>query len=385
MAIQHLEPVYKKQPNDTEVRNMLSKAYHARGQSEADHANFDKAKQDYRKAYEVHNTKEYREAANAKLETVKISGDVRDDEGKPISHAEIRTHGRKVEEGTDEDGNFAVDVQSLSPGSVPVSISAEDHGPYSENIIIEIESGKYEYTLSAVLMRGGPMVLIPAGEFQMGSDDGSNNERPIHTVYLDAFYMDVHEVTNAQYKAFMDTTKHPAPRYLNDSNFNAPNQPVVGVSWYDAATYCQWAGKRLPTEAEWEKAARGGLVGARYPWGDEEPEQARVSYNPNAANPALVGSYPPNGYGLYDMAGNVWEWCLDEYQADFYAKSAKENPFPEGDIDSVINNFTSITVGRVLRGGSWVNDNLRVAARHRFNPSFTFNFVGFRCARALNP
>lgn len=224
---------------------------------------------------------------------------------------------------------------------------------------------------------GAPMVLIPAGEFQMGSDDGDSDEKPVHTVYLDAFYMDVYEVTNAQYKKFMDATGHKAPEYWDDSRFNDPKQPVVGVSWYDAKAYADWAGKRLPTEAEWEKAARGGLIGKKYPWGN--------GIGPNAANyrgvsrdsrdvwkyTAPVGKFPPNDYGLYDMAGNVWEWCADWYDKSYYARSPRRNP-------------TGPNSGsrRVLRGGSWDTSNdylLRVAGRSYDGPSYPLDYYGFRC------
>ncbi|MBI1925207.1 formylglycine-generating enzyme family protein [Candidatus Poribacteria bacterium] len=148
---------------------------------------------------------------------------------------------------------------------------------------------------------GAPMVLIPAGEFQMGSVDGNNNEKPVHTVYLEAFYMDVYEVTNAQYKKFMDATGHPAPRYWNDSKYNAPDQPVVRVSWYDAAAYCVWAGKRLPTEAEWEKAARGGLVGKKYPWGDSIDYSKANYYGNNIGRPTPLANIRPT-----DMGCTIW-------------------------------------------------------------------------------
>ncbi|MBI1930330.1 SUMF1/EgtB/PvdO family nonheme iron enzyme [Candidatus Poribacteria bacterium] len=168
---------------------------------------------------------------------------------------------------------------------------------------------------------------------------------------MDLSLLDVYEVTNAQYRKFVQATGHPEPKEYGivngvvtdsfepwkDSRFNAPNQPVVCVSWYDAAAYCQWAGKRLPTEAEWEKAARGGLVGNRYPWGDEAPDGIQCNFadkntdfswsDKNADDgyqyAAPVGKYAPNGYGTYDMAGNVWEWCMDEYDSGFYAKSPK--------------------------------------------------------------
>lgn len=181
------------------------------------------------------------------------------------------------------------------------------------------------------------MVLIPAGEFLMGSDDvdASGNEGPVHTVYVDAFYIDKYEVTNAQYKQFIDANpqwqKDRIDRTLHDGTYLAlwngndyppkrASHPVVYVSWYAAIAYAEWAGKRLPTEAEWEKAARGGLTGKKYPWGDDL-DSSKANYNHNAKDITPVGSYPPNGYGLYDMAGNVWEWCLDAYSDDFYARS----------------------------------------------------------------
>jgi formylglycine-generating enzyme required for sulfatase activity len=228
---------------------------------------------------------------------------------------------------------------------------------------------------------GARMRLIPAGEFQMGDPfgEGDSDERPVHTVYLDAFYIDVYEVTNAMYKKFMDETGHSAPGYWNDARFNQPNQPVVGVTWYDAAAYCQWAGKRLPTEAEWEKAARGGLVGKRYPWGDSI-DNSKANYNNKVGQTTPVGAYPPNGYGLYDMAGNVWEWCLDKYKPGFYAKSPKKNP-AAGQIGGLVKNFRRIKTSRVLRGGSWYNypSLMRVANRSMFYPDGGYNNNGFRC------
>ncbi len=161
------------------------------------------------------------------------------------------------------------------------------------------------------------MVLIPASEFQMGNrwedaDENPNREKgyfkdeqPVHTVYVDAFYMDVYEVTNAQYQKFVEASGHRKPAEFYDKpRFN---HPVVGISWKSARDYCEWAEKRLPTEAEWEKAVRGGLEGKRYPWGDSiNPERANYGHNVRQATP--VGSYPPeNSYGLYDMMGNVGE------------------------------------------------------------------------------
>ncbi|MDE0043007.1 MAG: SUMF1/EgtB/PvdO family nonheme iron enzyme [Candidatus Poribacteria bacterium] len=174
--------------------------------------------------------------------------------------------------------------------------------------------------LQNVGVDGGLMALVPPGEFLMGAIDDDDmgytksfrEEKPQHVVYLDAFHIDVYQVTNAQYRKFVDATGHPSPNPWNDSNFNAPNQPVVGVSWFDAVAYAKWAGKRLPTEAEWEKAARGGLVNKRYPWGNEPPDGTQCNFkdrdvdtdilyderiNDGYRYTAPVGSYPPNGYG----------------------------------------------------------------------------------------
>jgi formylglycine-generating enzyme required for sulfatase activity len=244
------------------------------------------------------------------------------------------------------------------------------------------------------------MVLISAGEFLMGSPDGEgfSDEHPRHRVHVDAFYIDKYEVTNAQYREFVEATGHREPKGYNwrtgeyrfepwkDSEFNAPNQPVVCVSWHDAMAYARWAGKRLPTEAEWEKAARGGLRGKKYPLGDnisrDHANYRGTGGRDEWSRTAPVGSFPPNGYGLYDMAGNMWEWCLDEYDLGFYAKSPRRNPFAGGDMLSVTHNITNVKAARVLRGGSWSLDglNLRVALRYRVDPAGTDAFIGFRCA-----
>ena len=234
---------------------------------------------------------------------------------------------------------------------------------------------------------GAEMVLIPAGEFQMGSNDGEGDEKPAHTVYLNAFYIDVYPVTNAQYRKFIEATKYPEPQYWNDKEFNQPNQPVVGVSWYDAMAYAEWAGKRLPTEAEWEKAARGGLVGKKYPWGDEVPDDKRANFYPSHVRKTTpVGSYLPNGYGLYDMAGNVREWCLDEYQRAFYKRSPKNNPLAGGNLSELLANYKK--TARVLRGGSWVDNSygIRVACRGRTRyPGDRDGNRGFRCSSRRFP
>lgn len=252
------------------------------------------------------------------------------------------------------------------------------------------------------------MVLIPAGEFQIGSNDGDDDEKPVHTIYVDAFYMDKYEVTNAQYKAFVDANpewqkdhiseKYRDSLYLFDWNANSypegkGNYPVVNVSWYGAMAYAQWAGKRLPTEAEWEKAARGGLAGKRYPWGDSI-DLSKANYGQNVGEITPVGSYPANGYGLFDMGGNTAEWCLDAYDSDFYESFPRRNPFSGGNVTEVASNFTDVVYNsenfetwRVFRGGAWSTDSwsVQVARRGHYPPSGTYPSLGFRCVKDVKP
>ena len=247
------------------------------------------------------------------------------------------------------------------------------------------------------------IVLIPAGEFRMGSNDndGEDDEKPIHIVYVDAFYMDKYEVTNAQYKAFVDTNpewrKDRIPRAYHDGDYlthwnrnNYPvgkgNHPVTHVSWYAAMAYAQWSGKRLPTEAEWEKAARGGLLGQKYPWGNLI-DSRKANYDMSISDTAPVGQYAPNTYGLYDMVGNVWEWCLDEYRRDFYVRSPHRNPVSGGNISNIISNFINVKSSRVLRGGSWyyAAPVVRCPNRYVLMLTSTKNDLGFRCVRSTKP
>ena len=245
------------------------------------------------------------------------------------------------------------------------------------------------------------MVLIPAGDFQMGNNDGNFDEKPVHTVYLDAFYMDAYEVTNAQYKDFVDANPHwgkdDIPSRYHDGNYlkhwgrnsyGSGNEPVVYVNWYAAMAYAQWAGKRLPTEAEWEKAARGGLVAKKYPWGDSI-NLSKANYGHDVGDTTPVGRYEPNKYGLFDMAGNVWEWCLDEYQGNYYKISPRRNPIAgEASITQIISNFRNDKDPRVMRGGGWDSSKRstpRVADRGSFKPASTKNSSGFRCAKSVSP
>ena len=252
------------------------------------------------------------------------------------------------------------------------------------------------------------MVLIPAGSFEMGSEDeeARPDEQPVHTVHLDAFYMDAHEVTNAQFKAFVNANPAWGKDNIEDRFHNKhylyhwtgtdypagrADHPVIWVSWYAAMAYAEWAGKRLPTEAEWEYAARGGLAGKKYPWGDTITLVDANSAESGIGDTTLVGQYAANGYGLYDVAGNVWEWCLDAGDWGFYAASHdSRNPIAGGEtVQWLRDNFTTLPIfpPRVFRGGSWGDaaQYLYVANRGGFAPTATSAGIGFRCVKDITP
>ena len=217
------------------------------------------------------------------------------------------------------------------------------------------------------------MILIPADSFTMGSESGNRDEQPTHAVFLDAFSIDQFEVTNAQYWEFLEATRRRPPKYWGDPRFNRPDQPVVGVTWMDARDYCRWAEKRLPTEAEWEKAARG-TDGRRFPWGTEPPNGFRANFRNETGHPVEVGSYEDglSFYGVHDMAGNISEWVRDWYDRAYYSVSPDENP-----------RGPSKGSFRVIRGGSWrdFGANLRSSIRRSFNPMAGRDDLGVRCAR----
>jgi formylglycine-generating enzyme required for sulfatase activity len=207
---------------------------------------------------------------------------------------------------------------------------------------------------------GAKMRLVPAGEFIFGSNDGDADEKPERRVTLEAFYMDKFEVSTKLYAAFMQATGRAAPERWNEvSQVSDGDRPVIGVTWHDADAYCRWAGKRLPTEQEWEKAARG-TDGRKYPWGNEEPTSRHALFNTRwngYGTLATVESYEAgkSPYGLYHMAGNVWEWTSSDYDGST----------------------------KVTRGGSRLTHAgvVRSAYRVRFNPSGWSSFLGFRCAQ----
>ena len=221
------------------------------------------------------------------------------------------------------------------------------------------------------------MVQIRPGDFFMGSDLGKSNEGPRHSVWVDAFAIAQYPVCRSDYSVFLQCTGRSPPPYWDDPKFLEPSQPVVAPNWYDARDYCSWLGAitgqpyRLPTEAEREKAARGGYVGRAYPWGDDLP-QDHAGGRDAPVDP--VGSEGPNGYGLYDMAAGVHEWCADFYSATYYRDSPDRNPTgpPQGE-------------RRVARGGSWRHAVrfARCAARSSLAPDKCFSDFGFRCAMSV--
>jgi formylglycine-generating enzyme len=220
-------------------------------------------------------------------------------------------------------------------------------------------------------------ILIPEGWFWMGSENRYKWESPRHRVWVDAFEIGPTSVTRRDYAAFLSDTGHAEPTGWREPFFSEPNQPVVGVNWFAAISYCEWLSKlhektyRLPTEAEWEKACRGGLENAEYAWGDEPP--SAIEYFGGEWNaPRRAGGIRANGYGLFNIGDNVHEWCSDWYAEDYYASSPERNPVgPE--------NGTR----RVSRGGSWRHQIKASRAAHRSSlpPNYAYTDYGLRLVR----
>ena len=221
------------------------------------------------------------------------------------------------------------------------------------------------------------MIAIPAGWFWMGSDAGQDAERPVHRVWVDSFALAETQVTVAEYARFLDSTHRPPPPTWDDSNFNNPERPVTAVSWFEAAAYCEWLSEiagshyRLPTEAEWERAARGGVEGKLFPWGDDPPQSRRSYGSLWKSGPEPVRRSEPNSYGLHEMCENVHEWCSDWFQADYYSRSPERNPQGPASGDR-----------KSSRGGSWRHHIKisRCSARSSIPPQFQYADYGFRVA-----
>ncbi len=282
------------------------------------------------------------------------------------------------------------DHRIANPAGAEVTPSCLGHTLVARLLIASLLVVDLAGCLPRTASPSGEMVFVPAGDFWMGSNQGDADEAPMHRLYLDAFWIDRYEVTNAQYADFLNATRgdrgrceghicadikveNPDSRLLYEegqyvAERGYEDHPVIEVSWHGAKAYCQYHGKRLPSEAEWEKAARG-TAGATYPWGEVlDPHRLNSDYRVGDTTP--VGSYPEGAspYGAYDMAGNVWEWVADWYEA--YPGSAAWSPF-----------FGHRY--KVVRGGSWNHpaDDARCARRDIAHPDRRLRVVGFRCAR----
>ena len=304
--------------------------------------------------------------------------------------------------------NLTASVGELSTSDNTASISGPfDIGTLEIQLSWDGGSQTLTYTVDENVGILVDMALIPAGEYQLGSVSGEAGsiEQRGHTVHIDAFYIDIYEVTNLQFKEFVDTNpawqKGSIPDRFHDGNYLAKwtdntypsdiaDHPVVYVSWYAAAAYAEWIGKRLPTEAEWEKAARGGVEGQRYPWGNTIDDD-KVNYSLNigiTGSTTPVGDYPANDFGIYDIVGNVLEWCLDEYDRDLYDDPPANNPIGGNlTIQEIIVNHTSIDSSRSIRGGSWVESGqprIWITYRRGNDPALTSQLIGFRCAKSVS-
>lgn len=220
---------------------------------------------------------------------------------------------------------------------------------------------------------------IPEGWFWMGCETGRDDEKPVHRVWVDGFELCAYQVTNAEFNIFAKGG-HAKPPTWGESHLNEAAQPVVSVSWFDAVDYCVWLSRetgnryRLPSEAEWERAARGGVEGDLYPWGNDGAERIPNYARRWKEGPEPVGLYEPNAYGLYNLGDNVHEWCSDWYDANYYERSTERNPQgpPNG-------------ARRASRGGSWRHHVkiTRTAARSSIPPEFKYADYGFRVSRSL--
>jgi len=285
-------------------------------------------------------------------------------------------------DGEIETGN-AFSKDDLSEGTHTITLAATNSQGETGTDAITITIGE-----------SANMVLIPAGEFEMGcqDDECKDDELPVHAVYLDALYIDKYEVTNRQYASFLNTYGNNCDEYscygeevpygkieqasgiwTVESGYE--DHPANYVTWHGASEYCTSLGKRLPTEAECEKTSRGGLEGKKYPWGDTEPDCTYANAYGCLDDTTPVGSYSPNDYGLYDMAGNVWEWASDWYDFYYYEYSPYSNPTGP-DSGSLFY--------KVLRGGGWNSNSahLRSAQRDHYYPGYHYwAGIGFRCVK----
>lgn len=309
--------------------------------------------------------------------------------------------------GTPENVTVSNGVITNNENSISIS------GPFQLgelNIEIEWDGGNHSLSYTVIESEEGipdGMVLIPDGQFMLGylSGEAGIVEQIGKTVSLDSFYIDQHEVTNQDFKKFIDENQNwnksnidsnfHDGNYLSNWNGNdfpaeKANHPVVYVSWFASVAYAQWLDKRLPTEAEWEMAARGGVEGLKYPWGNTIDDQ-KANYSLNVGvtgNTTPVGDYLPNDFEIYDMVGNVLEWCIDRYEKDYLEDIIENNPI--GGVDSVMeieNGYLKITSSRSIRGGSWVESGqprISITYRRGNEPARTSHLIGFRCVKSVS-
>lgn len=308
--------------------------------------------------------------------------------------------------------NLSVSLGSFSRDENTVNIS----GPFQlGEIELEITWEDGDHLLNYTVVTLGElqpipegMVLIPEGEFKINSvrAEAGIVGQPGHNVNVSGFYIDKYEVTNEQYKEFLvsnqDWTKENIDLKYHDGNYldhwsgndfpsEKSNHPVVYISWYAAIAYSEWVNKRLPTEAEWEKAARGGVDGRKYPWGNTI-DDTKANYTLNVGvtgNTTPIGDYSENGFGLYDMVGNVLEWCIDEYDRDYFDDLSSDNPIGgQESVEQIITQYIKIKSSRSIRGGSWVESGqprVWITYRRGNEPARTSHLIGFRCVKSISP
>ena len=273
--------------------------------------------------------------------------------------------------GNDDDDFDVTDVTYVTDD---ISICSEEvESAFTKRRTLTFPDGETQMTI----------VWIPAGCFQMGSENGEEHEQPVHTVKLDSFWLGIYEVTNAQFIAFIKATNYDYP--LSEFKHRKPNHPASNISWIDAGAFCQWAGLRLPTEAEWEYAARGGR---QYEYGtvDGTLDPFNANFGIRFGGTTSVGKFQPNPFSLYDMTGNIAEWCMDEYDIKFYSKpeAIQINPVSGRRFAFKDNDFQSAEGLRVWRGGFWGDKSagtnfLRCASRRDTYITNRAGPFGFRC------
>ncbi|KAF4515969.1 hypothetical protein B566_EDAN000206 [Ephemera danica] len=323
-----------------------------------------------------------KEMAPGKAEATPIPSKPKLQEGEQKPSVKVPASGGPVDNLGKDSGPIKSEPLPFKPKVQEGEIKLPAKGPHSTNGTLPFKS-MAPLPLEITGKDGASMVLVPAGEFTMGSDKGDDDESPTHRVYLDTFYIDKFEVTNGRFAKFVEAIQSEPPWGFSDKDtpVTHADRPVRWVSWMDAMGYCLWDGKRLPTEAEWEKAARG-TDGRIYPWGNEAPTPTHAVFGLKEGGSETVSPIGnrdkgKSAYGAHDLAGNLYEWVMDWYAEDFYVNFAK-NPAinPRGPSEGT---------AKVQRGGSYINNpyRLRSSFRTKGDPTEQDPNVGFRCAQEV--